>query len=125
MQRSMLIDQSGILDIFLVSADIYYSISLGSFVWFNEFKQSNMSCSESVFFVFTYALSFYRSQNVLCLSKQFGPHQKLNCILCCSKLFCASTKNEFTELKSSFGQEQKVNRYLVYHKKFGPAQNIW
>ena len=30
--------------------------------------------------VFIYALSFYKSQNVLCRSKFFEPDQKFNCI---------------------------------------------
>ena len=61
-----------------------------------------------------YALSFYRSQNILCPSKLFGPDQTLNCIYCCTKGFCASTKTKFTN----------GNHLLVWHKKFGPVQNL-
>ena len=50
----------------------------------------------------TYALSFYRSQNVLCQSKFFEPAQKFDCIQCLFKNFCAGTKTNFTECKASF-----------------------
>ena len=47
--------------------------------------------------------------------------------------FCASTKNNFAECKSSFCLTQNVcdchnmyvNKFLDWHKKFGPAQNIF
>ena len=50
----------------------------------------------------TYALSFYKSQNVLCQSKFFEPAQKFDCIQCLFKNFCVGTKTNFTECKSSF-----------------------
>ena len=56
----------------------------------------------------TIALSFYRSQNVLCRSKIFEPAQKFECIQCLFKNFCAGTKTNFTECKSSFCLAQNV-----------------
>ena len=56
----------------------------------------------------TYALSFYRSQNVLCQSKCFAPFQKFDCIQCLFKNICASTKTCFTECKSSFFLAQHI-----------------
>ena len=50
-----------------------------------------------------HALSFYRSQNVLCRSKFFEPAQKFDC-----KNFCAGTKTNFTECKSYFCLAQNV-----------------
>ena len=55
-----------------------------------------------------YASSFYRSQNVLCRSKFFQPAQKFDCIQCLFKNFCAGTKTNFTECKSSFCLAQNV-----------------
>ena len=57
---------------------------------------------------YTYALSIYRSQNVLCGSKFFEPAQKFDCIYCLFKNFCAGTKTNFTECKSSFCLAQNV-----------------
>ena len=79
-----------------------------------------------------YALSFYRSQNVLCRYKFFEPAQKYDWTYYLFKNFCAGTKNNFTECKSSFCLAQNlcdchnmyVNKFFVWHKKFGPAQNI-
>ena len=56
----------------------------------------------------TIALSFYRSQNVLCRSKIFEPAQKFECIQCLFKNVCAGTKTNFTECKSSFRLAQNV-----------------
>ena len=56
----------------------------------------------------TYALSFYRSQNVLCQSKFFESAQNFECIQCLFKNFCAGTKTNFTECKSSFVLVQNV-----------------
>ena len=57
-----------------------------------------------------------------------GPNilgQTKNWILGPSKKFCTGTKTEFTLWKSSFGLVQKVvNQFLVWHKIFGPAQNV-
>ena len=70
------------------------------------------------------SLSFYRSQNILCRSKFLEPAKKFDCI-------CAGTKTNFTECKIFFLSGKKclwlphyVNTFLVWHKKFGPAQNI-
>ena len=51
--------------------------------------------------------------------KYFEPFQKFDCIWCLFQNFCASPKTNFTECKSSF-----VNKFLVRHKRFGPAQKI-
>jgi hypothetical protein len=56
----------------------------------------------------SYALPFYRSQNVLCWSNFFEPAQKFDCIKCLFKNFCAGTKTNFTEYKSSFCLAQNV-----------------
>ena len=78
------------------------------------------------------ALSFYRSQNVLCRSKFFEPAPKLVCIYVVplKKLLCWQ-KNQFYWLQIIFLSGTKflwlpqyVNKCLVWHKKFGPAQNI-
>jgi hypothetical protein len=57
----------------------------------------------------TYALSFYRSQNILGWSKLFVPDQKLIDILHRSQTFCARPKDDFHSVS------------LV----FVPAQNFW
>ena len=62
----------------------------------------------------SHALSFYRSQNVLCHSKKF----------------CAGTKTEFTKANHLLVWDKKFwpgaicNQFLVWHKNFGPAQNV-
>ena len=55
----------------------------------------------------SYALSFYRSQNVLCLSKFFEPAQKFICILCQSQTFCARQKDDLHSVKLVFVPAQK------------------
>ena len=60
----------------------------------------------------TTGLSFYRSQNVLGLSKFFVPDQKFIYILWQSQIFCARQKDDWLSVK------------LVWLKQFGPAQNI-
>ena len=50
----------------------------------------------------TYALSFYRSQNILGQSKFFVPYQKLIYILCQSQTFCARPKDDFHIVNSVF-----------------------
>ena len=56
-----------------------------------------------------YALSFYRSQNVLCCRyKFFEPVQIFDCIYNLFKTFCANTKTNFTECKSSFCLAQNI-----------------
>ena len=77
------------------------------------------------------ASSFYRFQNVMCRSKFFELAQKLYFILVPLKDFCAGSKTNFTECKSSLSGTkclwlpQYVNKFLVWHKKSGSAQNIW
>ena len=73
------------------------------------------------------ALSFYRSQNVLCRSKFFEPAQKFSAP---SKKFVLA-QEQFYWMQIIFlpGTKclwlpQYVNIFLVWHKKFGPAQNI-
>ena len=70
----------------------------------------------SVWLILMYALSFYRSQNVLCLLIQFLlPDQKFNCI------FCATTKQAkkleiiFWSCKKHFGTCGRVqNRGFAF-----------
>ena len=91
------------------------------------------------------ALSFYRSQNVLCWSKFFVSDQKFIYILCQSQRFCTRQKYDLASVKLFLYRHKKqfywmqiiflsgtkylwlpqyVNKFLVWHKKFGPAQNI-
>ena len=58
----------------------------------------------------TYALSFYRSQNVLCRSKFFQSAQKFYYIQCLFQNFCVGTKINYTECKSSFCLAQNILR---------------
>ena len=79
----------------------------------------------------TNALSFYRSQNVLCQSKFFEPAKKIWMHLVpLQKLLCWH-KNQFYWMQIIFLSGTKclwlpqyVNKFLVWHKKFGPAQII-
>ena len=50
----------------------------------------------------TYALSFYRSQNVLCWSKFFVPEQKFIYILWQPQIFCARQKDDLHSVKLVF-----------------------
>ena len=56
------------------------------------------------------ALSFYRSQNVLCWSKFFESAQKFIYILCQSQTFCARQKNDLHSAKLSFVPAQKFSK---------------
>jgi hypothetical protein len=75
--------------------------------------------------LYSYALSFYRSQNFLCPSKIFCANENLIALN-------APSKTKFTEWKLSFGVAQNVwdlhnmyvHQFSVWYKKFGPAQNI-
>ena len=53
------------------------------------------------------ALSFYRSQNVLCWSKFFEPAQKFIYIFCQSQSFCAIQKDDLHSVKLVFVPTQK------------------
>ena len=55
----------------------------------------------------TNALSFYRSQNVLCRSKFFVSDQKFIYILCRSQTFCAIQKDDLHSVKLFFVPAQK------------------
>ena len=55
----------------------------------------------------TNALSFYRSQKVLCRSKFFVPDQKSIYILCQSQTFCARQKDDLHSVKLVFVPAQK------------------
>ena len=70
------------------------------------------------------ALSFYRFQNVLSRSKFFEPAQKFDSFQCFFKTFCAGTKTDFTECKSSFCLRQYANKFLVWRKKLAIPQHI-
>jgi hypothetical protein len=54
-----------------------------------------------------YALSFYRSQNVLGWSKFFLLEQKIIYILCQSQTFCARQKDDLHSVKLVFVPAQK------------------
>ena len=72
----------------------------------------------------SYALSFYRSQNVLCQSKFFVSDQKFIYILCQSQTFCARTKDDLHSVKKVFEEALNAIKFLDWLKTFGPAQNI-
>ena len=73
----------------------------------------------------TYALSFYRSQNVLCWSKFFEPDQKFIYVLCQSQTFCARTNDDLHTAKLFFVSVQNFWRGTKCSQIFGLAQNIW
>ena len=56
----------------------------------------------------TSALSFHRSQNVLCWSKFFVPDQKFIYILWQSQTFCARQKDDLHSVKLVFVPAQRV-----------------
>ena len=63
------------------------------------------------------ALSFYRSQNVLCWSKCFVSDQKFIYILCQAQTFCARQKDDLHSVKLVFVPTQKFLKRLT--------QKIW
>ena len=81
-------------------------------------------------FLYTNALSFYRSQNVLCRSQFFVSDQKLIYILCQPQTFFAKQKDGlhlvklFFVLTPFFEEAQNADKFLGWLKKFRPAQNI-
>ena len=77
------------------------------------------------------ALSFYRSQNILCWSKYFEPAKKiwlhlvpLQKVLCRHKKQFYWMQIIFLSGRNCLWLLQYVNKFLVWHKKFRPAQNI-
>ena len=78
------------------------------------------------YWVLTYALSFYRSRNVLGWSKFFVPDQKFICILWQSQAFCARKKRCFAFSKIGFCAGTKVFEEALNAVKFlGWLKNIW
>ena len=65
-------------------------------------------------FVIFYALSFYKFQNVLCQSKFLSQPKNLPAFSASSKTFVPAQKPILLN----------ANHLFVWHKKFGPAQNI-
>ncbi len=61
----------------------------------------------TLYSVYTNALSFYRSQNVLGWSKFFVPDQKFIYILWQSQTFCARQKDDLHSVKLVFVPAQK------------------
>ena len=85
----------------------------------NERKINQVNAKKPDMFLLhaTNALSLYRSQNVLCRSKLFGPDQKLSCNQYCSKGFCAGTKTNAL----SFYRSQNVlcwSNFFVLDQRF-------
>ena len=67
----------------------------------------------------------FAGPKIFCASPNFLSQPKnLTAISASSKTFVPAQKNNFTEFKLSFFLAQHVNRFFVWHKKFGPAQNI-
>ena len=69
------------------------------------------------YLMYTYALSIYRSQNVLGWSKFFVPDQKFIRMLSQPQTFCDRQKDELHSVKL-------VLKFLSWHKIFAPSQNI-
>ena len=76
------------------------------FVPFSEYLNFNLEIMEKKYV--TYALSFYKSQNVLGWSKFFVPDQKFIYILWQSQTFCARQKDDLHSVKLVFVPAQKV-----------------
>ena len=74
------------------------------------------------------ALSFYRSQNVLCWSKFFVPDQRhivaVTNILRQTKRWFAFSKIDFCAITKVFEEALNTVKFLGWLKKFGLAQNI-
>ena len=74
---------------------------------------------------YTYALSFYRSQNVLCLSKFFMSDQKFIYIFLPVTNFLCQTKRWFAFSKIFFVPAQKFLKRHKMQSIFMLAHNIW
>ena len=90
----------------------------------NIYVQDNFQCG--TYMVRTYALSFYRSQNVLGWSKFFVPDQKFIYIFWQSQTFCARQKDNLHSVKLVFVPAQKpillnANHPFVWHEMFVTA----
>ena len=77
------------------------------------------------------ALSFYRSQYVLCRFKFFVPDQKFIYILWQSQTFRARLNDDLHSVKlvfcagtKGFEETPKKVKFSGWLKKFGPTQNI-
>ena len=73
------------------------------------------------------ALSFYRSQNVLCRSKSFVSDQKFIYILCRSQTYCgwfAFSKIVFCASTKVFEEVLNAVKSLVLKWTFGPVANF-
>ena len=67
----------------------------------------------------------FTGPKMFCASPNFLSQPKnLTAFSASSKTFVLAQKPCFTECKSSFYLAQHVNKFLVWHKQFGPAQNI-
>ena len=67
----------------------------------------------------------FTGRKMFCASSNFlSQPKKFDCIQCLFKNFFAGTKTNFNECKSSFCLAQYLIKFLVWHRQFGPAQNI-
>ena len=94
----------------------------------NIHVQDNFQCG--TYMVRTYALSFYRSQNVLGWSKFLVPDQNFIYMLWQSKTFSARQKDDLHSVQLFFFSkvfEKALNavKLLGWLKIFGPAQIFW
>ena len=71
-----------------------------------------------------YALSFYRSQNVLCWYKFFEPALKFIYILCHTKIWFAFSKIGFSASTKVFEEALNAVNVLVWSKFFVPEQKF-
>ena len=73
----------------------------------------------------TYALSFYRFQNVLCRFKFFEPAQKFDCIQCLLKTFVLAQKAILLNANHIFGWHKMYATDTICKEHFGPVQIFW
>ena len=71
-----------------------------------------------------YALSFYRSQNVLCRPKFFEPAQKFDCIYYLIKNFFAGTNKILLNANHHFVWQKMFVTGKIWKWIFGPTQKI-
>ena len=80
------------------------------FSFFHHFETFHLQLAflkKGQFTLQTNALSFYKSQNVLCWSKFFVPDQKFIYILWHSQTFCARQKDDLHSAQLVFAMAQK------------------
>ena len=90
-----------ILKILKLLTTSFHGLSIPNPEYSGIFTIQNNSC------LFTYALSVYMAQNILCRSKFFVSDQKFIYILCQSQTFCSRQKYDLHSVKLVFVPAQK------------------